>query len=122
MLSSYFSDYGAVAIAALVATALVLFSFGMSYILAPRAKSAKKDLPYECGIEPALDMQWKQLNLRYYLFGILFLIFDVEAVFLFPWAVVFQHAAPVFYSMLLFIGILLFGLLYSWKKGVLQWK
>ena len=61
--------------------------------------------------------------MRYYIFAILFLIFDVEAVFLFPWAVVFLTSIDaVFYEMILFIAILFFGIVYSWKKGVLQWK
>ena len=59
----------------------------------------------------------------YYVFAILFVIFDVEAVFLFPWALVFLDASPaVFYEMIIFIGILLFGLVYVWRKGVLQWR
>ena len=63
------------------------------------------------------------MNMRYYIFAILFLIFDVEAVFLFPWALVFINSVDaVFYEMLLFIGILLFGIIYSWKKGALQWN
>ena len=96
--------------------------FGASYILSPKKRTPLKDMPYECGIPPA-PYSWSQLHMRYYIFAILFLIFDVEAVFLFPWAITFVTSIDaVFYEMLLFIGILLFGILYSWKKGVLQWN
>lgn len=122
MPNGYFADYGAVLIATLVGIALVLVAFAAAALLAPRAHSAMKDLPYECGVPPQGQF-WAQANVRYYLFGILFLVFDVEAVFLFPWAVIFAHSsATVFYAMVLFVGVLFFGLVYAWKKGVLQWK
>jgi len=90
--------------------------------LAPRRRSIVKDSPYECGM-PAAPYTWSQIHIRYYIFAILFLVFDVEAVFLFPWVVVFLDSAPwVFYEMLLFIGVLLFGIAYGWRKGVLQWR
>jgi NADH-quinone oxidoreductase subunit A len=96
--------------------------FMASYILAPKRPSAIKDTPYECGM-PAAPYRWSQINIRYYIFAILFLIFDVEAVFLFPWAVVYLDSVPaVFYEMLIFIAILFFGLVYSLRKGVLQWR
>jgi NADH-quinone oxidoreductase subunit A len=96
--------------------------FVASYILAPKRPSEIKDTPYECGIPPA-PFVWSQIQIRYYVFAILFIIFDVEAVFLFPWAVVFLKATPaVFYEMLIFIGILFFGVVYGWRKGVLQWR
>ncbi|MCI0440846.1 MAG: NADH-quinone oxidoreductase subunit A [Chloroflexi bacterium] len=105
-----------------VGVAAMLGMFLMSFLLAPKRKSAIKEIPYECGIEPA-PYRWSQIQIRYYVFAILFLIFDVEAVFLFPWAVVFLTSIPaVFYEMLIFIGILAFGVLYGWKKGVLHWR
>ncbi len=105
-----------------VGTAAILGMFLMSYMLAPKRKSAAKEIPYECGIEPA-PYQWSQIQIRYYVFAILFLIFDVAAVFLFPWAVIFLTTIKaVFYEMLIFIGILGFGVLYGWKKGVLNWR
>ena len=122
MLAEYFGNYTAVFIATLVGAAVVLVSFTLSFVLSPRSRSALKGTPYECGMPP-IGEHWAQLNVRYYLFAILFLIFDVEAVFLFPWAVVFAGASPlIFYEMILFIAVLLFGLLYGWKKGVLQWR
>ena len=122
MPAEYSLDYTAVLIATMVGIGMVLFSFAMSMFLAPRSKSEAKDTPYECGIPP-VGRFWSQMHLRYYIFAILFLIFDVEAVFLFPWAMIFKSSgAIVFYEMVLFIAILFFGLIYSWKKGVLQWK
>ena len=96
--------------------------FLASFLLAPKRPSAIKDTPYECGIPPEPYL-WSQIQIRYYVFAILFLIFDVEAVFLFPWAVVFLTTiSAVFYEMLIFIAILFFGVIYGWRKGVLQWR
>ena len=107
---------GAVGLAAAVGM------FAASFILAPKRPSAIKETPYECGI-PAAPYNWTQINIRYYVFAILFLIFDVEAVFLFPWSVIYLKSIPaVFYEMLLFIAVLFFGVIYAWRKGVLQWR
>jgi NADH:ubiquinone oxidoreductase subunit 3 (subunit A) len=97
--------------------------FAANLALAPRRRTAAKDIPYESGIPPT-PYKWSQLNVRYYVFAILFLVFDVEAVFLFPWAVVFLKDVPaaVFYEMLIFIAVLLLGVGYAWRKGVLQWR
>ncbi len=115
-------NWTAVIIVGAVGIAAILGMFMTSYMLAPKRPSAMKDIPYECGIVPE-PYRWSQIQIRYYVFAILFLIFDVEAVFLFPWALVFLKSTPaVFYEMLIFIGILMFGVLYSWKKGVLQWR
>ena len=115
-------NWTAVLIVAAVGVVAILGMFMMSRMIAPKRYSALKELPYECGIEPE-PYRWSQINIRYYVFAILFLIFDVEAVFLFPWALVFLDTIPaVFYEMLIFIGILLFGVLYAWRKGVLQWR
>ena len=93
-----------------------------SMLLAPRRPSKEKDIAYESGILPT-PLAWTQFTVRYYIFAILFLIFDVEAVFLFPWALVFMETASyVFYAMMMFIGILLFGVAYAWRKGVLEWR
>jgi NADH-quinone oxidoreductase subunit A len=96
--------------------------FLTSYLVAPKRPSEAKDTPYECGIPPG-PFNWSQIQIRYYVFAILFIIFDVEAVFLFPWAVIFMKTAPaVFYEMMVFMGILFFGVVYGWRKGVLQWR
>jgi NADH-quinone oxidoreductase subunit A len=118
----YAVNWIAVLIVAGVGMAAIGGMFFMSRMAAPRRPSLMKDIPYECGIPPE-PYRWTQIQIRYYVFAILFLIFDVEAVFLFPWALVFLNTIPVvFYEMLVFIAILAFGVLYSWKKGVLQWR
>ena len=100
--------------------------FLASRVLSSRRHSSIKLSTYECGI-PATPFSWSNINLRFYIFAIMFLIFDVEAVFLFPWAVVFLEQRDLgnsvpFFAMLLFLGVLFFALVYAWKKGVLEWQ
>ncbi len=134
MPEGYALNWAAAIIAGVVGVLAMGIMFALSAMLAPRRRSADKAIPYESGIRPA-PYTWSQVHIRYYIFGILFLIFDVEAVFLFPWAVVFMQvkqgvgtlftqsaANAVFYEMVLFIAILGFGILYGWRKGVLQWR
>ena len=122
MPEGYDINWMAVLLVAAVGIVAMGLLFGLSYLLAPKRPSEIKETPYECGIPPA-PFAWSQVQIRYYVFAILFLIFDVEAVFLFPWAIVFLKSVPaVFYEMLIFIGILFFGVIYGWRKGVLQWK
>ncbi len=114
--------WAAVVIAAGVALIAILGMFLMSWMISPKRPSAQKGIAYESGIPPR-EYRWSQINIRYYIFGLLFLIFDVEAVFLFPWTVTFLKSADiVFYEMLVFLGILLFGLLFAWRKGALNWR
>jgi len=122
MAQDLFADYVAVLIAAMLGFLLVGGALIANYILAPRRPTRAKGLTYECGMLP-IGRSRTQVHFRYYLFAILFLIFDIEAVFLFPWAVTFvQIGESAFYEMMLFILILGFGLLYAWKKGVLRWR
>ena len=122
MISDFFADYVAVLIAAILGFLLVGTALIANAILAPRQASRSKSLSYECGMLP-IGRSRTQVHFRYYLFAILFLIFDIEAVFLFPWAVTFVNIGEAaFYEMLVFIFILGFGLLYAWKKGVLNWR
>ena len=122
MPEGFATSWGVVLIVAGVGLAAIGAMFLTSFLMAPRRPSAAKDIPYECGIEPA-PFRWSQIHIRYYVFAILFVIFDVEAVFLFPWALVYLEAASaVFYEMLIFMAILLFGVVYAWRKGVLQWR
>ncbi len=87
-----------------------------------RATSRPEKLqPYECGIPP-VGNPWQPFAVRYFVFGLLFLVFDVESAFLFPWAIVFRSLGTAgFIEMLLFIAVLAFGLLYAWRKGALEW-
>ena len=119
-------DWTAVALSAVVAAVAIGTMFGASRLLSSRRHSDVKLTPYECGI-PATPYSWSNINVRFYIFAILFLIFDVEAVFLFPWSVIFLdqkivgNAVP-FYAMLLFLGVLFFAIIYAWRKGVLEWQ
>ena len=122
MLSDYFADYVAVLIATILGVIMVGTALIANAVLAPKNPSREKAVTYECGMLP-IGRARTQVHFRYYLFAILFLIFDIEAVFLFPWAVTFvQIGEQAFYEMMVFIAILAFGLLYAWKKGVLRWR
>jgi NADH:ubiquinone oxidoreductase subunit 3 (subunit A) len=122
VIQELFADYIAVLIAAILGFTIVGMALMVNRILAPRQASRIKALTYECGMLP-IGRSRTQVHFRYYLFAILFLIFDIEVVFLFPWAVSFLDIGEVaFYEMLVFILILGFGLLYAWKKGVLRWR
>ena len=106
---------------ALAGALLVIVAFTAAKLIAPSSPSFEKLLTYECGIDPVGE-GWSQSQIRYYVYGFLFVIFDVESVFLFPWAKVFQslgYTAVV--EMTIFIAILSVGLLYAWRKGVLRW-
>jgi NADH-quinone oxidoreductase subunit A len=106
-------------IAALV---LVVAALSIARWISPSSYNAQKGESYECGI-PTRGSSWMQFKVGYYLFAILFLIFDVETVFLFPWAVVVQDlGASGLYSVIFFIFIIVMGLAYPWRKGALEWK
>jgi len=93
-----------------------------SALVAPTSTNLQKDESYECGI-PTYGISWLQFNIGYYLFAILFLIFEVEAIFLFPWAVVVKELGMVaFIEVMVFIFILGLGLMYAWKKKALIWE
>ena len=106
----------------LTAIALVGIALGVARIVSPRSYNRQKGEAYECGI-PTRGRSWMQFKAGYYLFGILFLMFDVEAVFLFPWAVTVQDAGiDGLINILFFMVILILGLAYAWRKGALEWK
>jgi NADH:ubiquinone oxidoreductase subunit 3 (subunit A) len=120
--SDFFAGYVPVLIAAILGVVLVATALIANAVLSPRQPSRTKAVTYECGMLP-IGRSRAQVHFRYYLFAILFLIFDIEAVFLFPWAVTFvEIGKSAFYEMIVFIGILAFGLGYAWKKGVLHWR
>ena len=106
----------------LTAIALVGIALGVARIVSPRSYNRQKGEAYECGI-PTRGRSWMQFKAGYYLFAILFLMFDVEAVFLFPWAVTVQDAGiDGSINILFFMVILILGLAYAWRKGALEWK
>ena len=115
------SGYLAVLSFLVVGTGIVLFTFFFSRLIRPRNPYPAKGINYECAEEPIGD-SWFQFNNRFYIFALIFVIFDVEVVFLFPWAVAFGHLGLfALVEMILFIAILFFGLYYAWKKGALKW-
>ena len=106
----------------LTAIALVGIALGVARIVSPRSYNRQKGEAYACGI-PTRGRSWMQFKAGYYLFAILFLMFDVEAVFLFPWAVTVQDAGiDGLINILFFMVILILGLAYAWRKGALEWK
>ena len=99
---------------------LLLLSLGA--ILSPNRPDAEKLSPYECGFEAFEDARMK-FDVRYYLIAILFILFDLEIAFLFPWAVALKDIGPVgFWSVMVFLAILVVGFVYEWKKGALDWE
>jgi NADH-quinone oxidoreductase subunit A len=105
----------------LTGISLVVLGLGTALLLAPRSFNLQKGEPYECGI-PTHGTSWMQFKVGYYLYAILYLMFDVETIFLFPWATIVRDlGVQGLYSILFFIVILGLGLAYAWKKGVLKW-
>jgi NADH-quinone oxidoreductase subunit A len=106
----------------LTAIAFVGIVVVLAKLLAPRSFNAQKFEPYECGI-PTRGRSWIQFRVGYYLFAILFLMFDVETVLLFPWATIVRQIGPIaLASVAFFLVILVLGLAYAWRKGDLEWK
>lgn len=115
---TYFPVLVQIAIAVLVASALVV----LSAVLGKHVKSRVKDSPYESGIAPTGSAR-ERFSVKFYLVAIVFILFDIEAVFLYPWAVVYRELKLFgFVEMLLFIVLILSGFFYIWKKGALDWS
>jgi NADH-quinone oxidoreductase subunit A len=116
-----FDSYATVGIFLVVSVGFVLVTFFIARIFRPQRPTDMQLQSYECG-EPTIGSSWVQYNVRYYVFALLFVIFDVEVVFLIPWAVVYKELGLfALAEMLIFVAILIFGLIYAWKKGVLKW-
>lgn len=126
MLDDYFRQYGLIAIFAVIAlvvpvSMLMLSRMAGSVGLRPKNPTPVKLEAYECGME-TIGGRWNQFNFRYYMYAILFVIFDVEVVFLYPWAAKFLKLQLfALLEMLAFVLILLVGLAYAWRKGDLEW-
>ncbi|MGI8424295.1 MAG: NADH-quinone oxidoreductase subunit A [Chloroflexota bacterium] len=119
---AYAATWSPIIVGILIGIVFVASTLGVANLLAPRIRTRTKETVYECGMVP-IGQGWNQMNLRYYLYAILFLVFEIEAVFLFPWAVMNRRLGPiVFWEVMLFLGMLLFGLVYAWKKGMLRWE
>ena len=114
-----FPFFIALALAMLIPAAMM----GLSAVLGPRKKSAVKMEPYECGVIPASMKCQGKLSVKFFVVALLFLVFDIEIVFLYPWAVAFRSLGSAgFVEMALFVVVLLAGLVYAWKKGALEWE
>lgn len=120
------NEYLAVLIFFVVALGFTIGGLVTAFLVRNSKPGYEKETTYECGEEP-VGGAWIQFNMRYYFFAILFVIFDVEVIFLFPWAVEYKKLLNnfgvfAFLEMALFLGILILGLVYAWKKGHLKWE
>jgi len=116
-----YRDFGTSFIFVLIGIVLVAVPLVLQRILAPRRKTPEKLSTYECG-EDVEGPAWVKFNIRFYVVALIFIIFDVEVVFLFPWAVVYKELGLfAFVEMMIFLGILALGLAYVWRKGDLEW-
>ena len=119
---TYASQYLFIALLTGVAVMLGVAPLILARFVAPKKPGLSKQAPYECGLESSGD-PWVQFRVQYYVYALLFVIFDVEVVFIYPWAIVWKGLGPVvLLEMLLFIAILGVGLAYAWKTGVLEWE
>ena len=120
-MSDYLRSYLTVAVLAVSAVVMVAAMLGVGSLVRPKRPQPEKYLTYESGVDP-VGTGWSQSQIRYYIFALLFVMFDVEAVFIFPWATRLE-VYDVFglVEMAIFIVILALGLLYAWRKGVLRW-
>ena len=124
MPESYIELYFPVVLQALLALGLAAGLLGASALLGKRVRNKVKDTPYESGITPTGDARGR-FSVKFYLVGMLFILFDVEAIFLYPWVVVYRDAGmakPAFVEMVIFVAFILAGFSYIWRKGALDWS
>lgn len=119
---SFLLGYFPVLVFLAVAFGLSCFLILLGFIRGPRRPDAQKNSPYECGFDPFSDARMK-FDVRFYLVAILFIIFDLEIAFLFPWAISLGTIGGLgFFSMIVFLTVLTVGFVYEWKKGALEWE
>ena len=122
MPTSYPEIYFPVLLQVAIAMAIATLMLGLSFVLGKRVRNRVKDMPYESGIVPTGDARHR-FSVKFYLVGMLFILFDIEAIFLYPWAVVYRELKMfAFVEMLVFIVLVLCGFFYIWKKGALDWS
>jgi NADH-quinone oxidoreductase subunit A len=120
-MSNFLRDYLTVVWFGAIALVLAGLLLGVAALLRPNKPSHEKNRAYESGVNPVGD-GWSQSQVRYYIFALLFVVFDVEAVFMFPWATQLERYASFgLVEMGIFVFVLLLGLVYAWRKGVLRW-
>jgi NADH-quinone oxidoreductase subunit A len=119
----FYGGYALVGVMVLVGVAFVTVAFTANRLLRPSVPGGDKEVTYECGVDPVGE-GWAQSHVRYYVFAYLYVIFAVDAIYLFPWATIFAapgYGATTLVEMFVFLGFLAVGLLYAWRKGVLSW-
>ena len=122
MPTSYTEVYFPVLLQVAIAMAVATLMLGLSYLLGKKVRNRVKDMPYESGIVPTGDAR-QRFSVKFYLVGMLFILFDIEAIFLYPWAVVYRQLKMfAFFEMLIFIVLILCGFFFIWKKGALDWS
>ena len=118
---TYIELYFPVLVQVVIALAVASGLIGVSALLGKRVKSAQKDTPYESGMIPVGSAR-ERFSVKFYLVGMVFILFDIEAIFLYPWAVVYRQLKLFgFYEMLVFAALVLIGFFYVWRKGALNW-
>ena len=114
--------YFPVLVQALIALVVACALVALSYLIGKKVKNRVKDMPYECGIVPTGDAR-ERFSVKFYLVAMLFILFDIEAIFLYPWVVIYKELKMfAFVEMLVFILLILVGFFFIWKKGVLDWS
>lgn len=122
LLNLYQNNYLVVAAFLILGVFLPVTALTAGRFLRPNRPNEAKQTTYESGVDP-IGGSWVRFNVRYYIFALLFVIFDVETVFLYPWAVAYEHLGLfALIEMLIFVVLLLVGLIYAWKKKVLRWN
>ena len=122
MPQNYIELYFPILVQVIIAAVLAATLVGVTGLLGKRAKSPLKDTPYESGMAPVGSAQ-ERFSVKFYLVGMIFILFDIEAVFLYPWAVVYRQLGLFgFFEMLIFVVLVLVGFFYVWKKGALDWS
>ena len=122
-MNDYFGSWGVVGLLVLIGIGFVVTAFLANRLLRPSAPTPAKLLTYECGVDP-VGSGWAQMHVRYYVYAYLYVVFAVDAVYLFPWATVYAapgYGGTTLVEMGVFIGFLAVGLLYAWRRGVLRW-
>ncbi len=116
------NEYLPIAILFIIAIGVAFIAVALGHLLGPRRPTKPKSEPYESGMRP-IGPGTRRVSVRFYLIAVLFILFDIEVIFFLPWAVVFRSIRVVaFVEMTIFIGILLVGFIYVWKKGALEWE
>jgi len=115
------SNYSFIGIFVVIAIAFPIIALALAYFIRPKKPNAIKSTIYECGLD-TIGETWVQFRVQYYIYALVFVVFDVETVFLYPWAVAYgQLTLFALLEMFIFIAILLGGLIYVWRKGALEW-